>query len=72
MRTDAEIQAKSNNFSLKVSAGSYEFVRASISVRNPYQCLFHHQCIDFLLVINAHGEKPPFALVFVWNRAAAC
>ena len=69
MRTNAEIQAKSNNLSLKVSASSYEFVSASISVRNPYQCLFHHQCIDFPFVIHARGENLLFAFVFVWNQS---
>ena len=69
MRTNAEIQTKSNDLSLKVSASSYEFVSASIPVRIPYQCLFHHQCIDFLLIIHAHGENLSFALVFVWNQS---
>ena len=69
MRTNAEIQTKSNDLSLKVSASSYEFVSASISVRNPYQCLFHHRCIDFLLVIHAHRQNLFFALVFVWSQS---
>ena len=69
MRTNAEIQAKSNDLSLKVSASSYEFVSASIFVRDPYQCLFHHRCIDFPFVIHARGENLLFAFVFVWNQS---
>ena len=69
MRTNGEIQANSNNLSLKASASSYEFVSASISVGNPYQWLFHHQCIDFLVIIHAHGENLSLALVFFWNQS---